>query len=69
MLFSWIILTWKLTIHFSKPDPIEQLVAAPVQRPTQLDPSKKNMLAITIPPGWLTTISSVRTSYDDLVCD
>jgi hypothetical protein len=56
-------------MHFSKPDPIEQLVAAPVQRPTQLDPSRKNLLAITIPPGWLTTISSVRSSYDDLVCD
>ncbi|KIK03919.1 hypothetical protein K443DRAFT_121259 [Laccaria amethystina LaAM-08-1] len=41
------------------PDPMKQFVAAPAKRPTQLDSAIKNAFAVTIPAGWLTTISSV----------
>lgn len=40
---------------------MKQFVAAAVQRPTQLDSAIKNTFAITIPAGWLTTITSVHT--------
>ena len=42
-----------------KPDPLKQFVAAPVKRPTQLDSAIKDTFAVTIPAGWITTITSV----------
>ena len=38
-------------------------MAAPVKRPTQLDSAIKNMFAVTIPAGWLTTITSVSQKF------
>ena len=40
---------------------MKQFVAGPVKRPTRLDSAIKNAFAVTIPAGWLTTITSVRT--------
>ncbi|EDR12657.1 uncharacterized protein LACBIDRAFT_292698 [Laccaria bicolor S238N-H82] len=41
------------------PDPMKQFVAAAVKGPTPLDSAIKNTFAVTIPAGWLTTITSV----------
>ena len=42
---------------------MKQFVAAPVKRPTQLDSAIKNTFAVTIPAGWLTTITSVSQKF------
>ncbi|KAJ7884836.1 hypothetical protein B0H14DRAFT_3740925 [Mycena olivaceomarginata] len=49
----------KIQKSVAEPDPMKLFVAAPVQRPTQLDSAIKNTFALTIPAGWLTTITSV----------
>ncbi|KAF8188174.1 hypothetical protein K438DRAFT_1972362 [Mycena galopus ATCC 62051] len=53
----------KSVADVSTPDPMKQFVAAPVQRPTQLASPIKNTFALTIPVGWLTTITSVSCGY------
>ena len=60
--FTFIRSTKNLTMCFSKPEPMKQSVAA--QRPVQQYTGMKNALAITIPAGWLTTITSVRKLYE-----